>query len=88
VTVWAVWHGSDVEQLALVSAISRNCSCEFDELDRRLGMCPAHRMLMEDQRALNGLLFARHIAMRLTAEENCTNSREASLKGDPDRSGP
>ena len=31
--------------------------------------CPPHLMLVEDQRALNGLLFARNILSRLLLEE-------------------
>jgi hypothetical protein len=35
----------------------------------RLATCAPHRMLTEDQRALNGLLFARRMAERLQREE-------------------
>ena len=35
----------------------------------RLATCAPHRMLTEDQRALNGLLFARRMAERLSREE-------------------
>jgi len=35
----------------------------------RLATCAPHRMLTEDQRALNGLLFARRMAERLLREE-------------------
>jgi hypothetical protein len=35
----------------------------------RLATCAPHRMLTEDQRALNGLLFARRMAERLSHEE-------------------
>ena len=35
----------------------------------RLATCAPHRMLTEDQRALNGLLFARRMAERLRREE-------------------
>jgi len=35
----------------------------------RLATCAPHRMLTEDQRALNGLLFARRMAERLRHEE-------------------
>ena len=31
--------------------------------------CAAHRMLIEDQRAMDGLLFARRMADRLKREE-------------------
>jgi hypothetical protein len=35
----------------------------------RLATCAPHRMLTNDQRALNGLLFARRMAERLRREE-------------------
>jgi len=35
----------------------------------RLATCAPHRMLTEDQRALNGLLFVRRMAERLSREE-------------------
>jgi hypothetical protein len=35
----------------------------------RLATCAPHRMLTDDQRALNGLLFARRMAERLNREE-------------------
>jgi len=35
----------------------------------RLVTCAPHRMLTDDQRALNGLLFARRMAQRLRGEE-------------------
>lgn len=64
-----VWHGTEAELLALVGAIQRNCVC------RRLGAaepvewCASHRVLFAEQRAMDGLLFARHIASTLRAEE-------------------
>jgi hypothetical protein len=62
-----VWNGGATEYRALVDAVSRNCDCEFGWGTRR--MCAAHRMLAEDQRALDGLLFARRLAERLRREE-------------------
>jgi hypothetical protein len=35
----------------------------------RLSTCAPHRMLTEDQRALNGLLFVRRVVDRLRREE-------------------
>jgi hypothetical protein len=63
-----IWRGSAAESQALVDAVEHNCTCEF-WMDVRLTCCPAHRMLVEDQRALDGLLFARRIADRLRQEE-------------------
>ena len=65
-----VWHGSQQESFDLVNAIARNCTCEFGLMGVRLATCAPHRMLTEDQRALNGLLFARRMAERLRREEN------------------
>lgn len=63
-----VWYGSQQEALDLVNGINRNCVCEFNE-GLRLNVCAPHKMLLEDQRALNGLLFGRRIEDRLRAEE-------------------
>ena len=63
-----IWRGTAAESQALVDAIDHNCTCEFWR-NVRLTCCPAHRMLVEDQRALDGLLFARRIADRLHCEE-------------------
>jgi hypothetical protein len=68
-TLQVVWHGSQQESFDLVNAIARNCTCEFGLMGVRLATCAPHRMLTEDQRALNGLLFARRMAERLTREE-------------------
>ena len=64
-----VWHGTQQESFDLVNAIARNCTCEFGLMGVRLTTCAPHRMLTEDQRALNGLLFARRMAERLRGEE-------------------
>lgn len=64
-----LWHGSQSEALELLQALSRNCSCVVTAEGVRLSTCPPHRMLSDDQRAIDGLLFARRIAARLRAEE-------------------
>jgi hypothetical protein len=64
-----VWHGTQQESFDLVNAIARNCTCEFGLMGVRLATCAPHRMLTEDQRALNGLLFGRRMAERLRREE-------------------
>ena len=64
-----VWNGTREESLALVNAIARNCTCEFGLMGVRLSTCASHRMVSEDQRALNGLLFVRHMVDRLKREE-------------------
>jgi hypothetical protein len=65
------WHGTRFEELDLLAVVRRHCTCEVDEDGVRLSVCPPHRMLLEDQRALDGLLFARRLARRLQAEERC-----------------
>ena len=68
-TTQVVWHGTQEESFDLVNAIARNCTCEFGLMGVRLATCAPHRMLTEDQRALNGLLFARRMQERLHREE-------------------
>lgn len=63
------WYGSQQESLDLVNAVARNCTCEFGQMGVRLSVCAPLRMLVEDQRALNGLLFARRMVDRLRREE-------------------
>jgi hypothetical protein len=64
-----VWNGTRQEALLLVNILSSNCACEFGVMGVRLTTCASHRMLTEDQRALDGLLFARHVADSLRTEE-------------------
>ena len=68
------WHGTPRERRDLLRALSRNCACEFGPLGTRVSSCSAHRMLVEDQRALNGLLFARRLADKLRREEGLTRA--------------
>src|ERR1051325_10939270 len=68
-TMQVVWHGTQQESFDLVNAIAHHCSCEFGLMGVRLATCAPHRMLTEDQRALNGLLFARRMSERLRHEE-------------------
>ena len=63
------WHGTQQESLELVNAIARNCTCQFGLMGVRLSACAAHLMVTEHQRSLDGLLFARRIAVRLQIEE-------------------
>jgi hypothetical protein len=69
-----LWHGTLVENRELMLAVSRNCTCEFGLMGMRLTSCAPHRMLMEDQRALNGLVFGRRMAARLRDEEWLTRA--------------
>jgi hypothetical protein len=64
-----LWHGTQTEALELLQALSRNCSCVVTAEGVRLSTCAPHDMLTTDQRAIDGLLFARRIASRLRGEE-------------------
>jgi hypothetical protein len=67
-----VWHGTHQESFDLLNALARNCTCEFGFMGVRLTTCAPHRMLTENQRALDGLLFVRRMAARLRREEFST----------------
>jgi hypothetical protein len=64
-----IWNGTRQEAGELLEAVSANCTCVRDAAGIRTAICEAHRMLVTDQRALNGLVFARRIASRFRAEE-------------------
>ena len=68
VKVETVWHGSVQEATDLSNALANNCDCEFGHMGVRVTTCRAHAMV-EDQRVLDGLLFARYMVDRLIAEE-------------------
>jgi len=63
------WHGTQDEALELVNCVAHNCACQFSSTGTRMTLCDSHRMVSTDQRALDGLLFARYMAARLWAEE-------------------
>jgi hypothetical protein len=58
------WNGTQAELLVLVDVLKRHCTCQGGEA----GWCAPHQMLA-DQRAVDGLLFARRIVERLMLEE-------------------
>jgi len=66
------WHGTLREQLDLIAAVQHNCECSFDGMDGSLEMCHPHRMLANNQRALDGLLWNRRLVKRLLLEEGVT----------------
>lgn len=69
VTPQPVWHGTRDEAIELTSVIAGNCSCEFEpKSGARVSTCAAHAMI-EDQRLLDRLAFARYIARRLVQQE-------------------
>jgi hypothetical protein len=74
-----LWHGSQTEALELLQALSRNCSCVVTAEGVRLSTCAPHDMLASDQRAVDGLLFARRIAARLRAEEFNPHAAQPSV---------
>jgi hypothetical protein len=63
-----IWNGTVAEARELGDILARYCMCGSDST-RRSGCCGPHSMLVSDQRALDGLLFVRHIASRLVQEE-------------------
>jgi hypothetical protein len=63
------WQGTQREYLDLTRALNHNCNCDSGYMVRPHTACSTHRMLAEDQRALNGLSFGRRIAARLQDEE-------------------
>lgn len=64
-----VWHGTKEESLDLVNAVAHNCGCEFGFMGIRLSTCPPHKLLAEDQRWLDAVLFERRDVGRLLEEE-------------------
>ena len=67
-----MWNGTLREQLDLMAAVQHNCECTYDSMATRLSTCSAHTMLTRDQRALDGLLWNRHLVERLRTEEGIT----------------
>lgn len=55
------WHGNTQESSALVDAIAHNCTCEFGLMGVRVTTCAPHKALTDDQRWLDGLLYARKL---------------------------
>lgn len=64
----AEWHGTHQEWEDLADAAARHCQCVWNGMGGLLVRCPAHQLL-DDQRSLDRLLFARRIASRLRVEE-------------------
>ena len=62
------WNGTTDEALALLHALREHCTCTVSE-GRTVAPCAGHHMLARDQRAVDGLLFMRRMAVRLLAEE-------------------
>lgn len=65
----AIWHGTNPEMFELTAAIMQNCDCILTEEGVRAQTCASHKGLTEDQRWLDGLVYARRIAQRLREKE-------------------
>jgi hypothetical protein len=64
-----MWNGTPEERLDLLAAVERHCTCAMNVKGARVSVCEAHTMLVQSQRVLNGLLFARRMARRFIREE-------------------
>jgi hypothetical protein len=69
-----MWNGTLHEQLDLMAAVQHNCECTFDDTGKPLSTCSGHTMLTQDQRALDGLLWNRHLVERLRTEEGISRA--------------
>ena len=63
------FHGSEIEASELEAAIRHNCECTFNDDGSMNDMCKPHRMMLDDQRALDGLLFMRKQVKKLREGE-------------------
>lgn len=52
------FHGTPAEARVLLDVLNHNCECEMP-LGIRLSTCPVHTALINDQKWLDHLLFAR-----------------------------
>ena len=80
ITTEATWRGTASERRELLQAIAHNCECEVDDMGVQLEACASHRMLIADQRTLDGLVFARRLVKRFERQEFCIN-REVGTGG-------
>jgi hypothetical protein len=75
------WHGTLRERLDLIAAVQHNCECSYAATDGSHIVCSVHVMFANDQRALDGLLWNRHLVDRLRSEEGVAapgTSRQAN----------
>lgn len=63
-----IFNGTNEEKHALIQALNSHCQCEI-LLGMRKSTCSVHKMLINDQRALNGLLMSRRRAPELILQE-------------------
>ena len=62
-TRYAKWNGTAEEWRELQIVVMRHCTCATPQV------CATHEMVVRDQRAINGMVFARRIVERLLVEE-------------------
>jgi hypothetical protein len=62
------WNGTADEAIALLHALRAHCVCHVEN-GRTVNVCEGHAMLTHNQRAVDGLLFMRRMAVQLLAEE-------------------
>jgi hypothetical protein len=70
-TTGCIWHGTSAEWNELTEAITHNCTC--DERTCGVPRCAVHQ-LVNEQRTVDRLLFARRFASRLLQEEMAEGS--------------
>ncbi len=71
-TTGCSWHGTSTEWNELGEAVTHNCTCG-ERTDSLAPRCSAHQLL-DEQRALDRLLFTRRIAATLVQEEMVEDS--------------
>jgi hypothetical protein len=71
------WHGTEEEWGALLDAVDLHCACLYTSMGTPLRRCVAHSIL-QDQRALDGLLWMRRLRTRLQREEQSVSSPDAT----------
>ena len=77
-TEQAEWKGTSQAWDRLKASVQEYCACVADPgTGAGTYVCPSHRMLATDQRALNGLLFYYRISWRLIAEEHAIKGPES-----------
>lgn len=64
-----VWHGTDQEAEALRRAVSHHCQCRWDATGEHGLVCEPHRLLTDDQRALDHLVYVYRRRDRYQAAE-------------------
>jgi len=61
--------GTEEEGAILLKAIATYCTCEYGDDGARTSSCASHAMLVQDARALCGLVFMRRMAKCLLRGE-------------------